>query len=307
MKLKEIDYQKIQELIDSKSKEIFINIFNEYFRYISNDKGKVRDLEDKEKMQLDEENNLVSVGKIIVVNRLDEDNPDFDKISENVPAGHGGRHKRDNLIHIYPFSKALDYILTLDEMIRTLINEIVVHEIFHFYVKPDIYKGIDKEDDVDKVFKDSLTEGIIQSLTNIYMKKYGLGEPQTGYGQEILLVNDIISDLQSQNYTKEQIMYFLFNDDYKELIGRCKNGENIKNNYLIRSFLFKYIKGKLKEIFRDNEEMKKKIIFEFANIANIDEMYNQYVELISVNGFDTAYLEEIDSIFKMNKEKIKLK
>ena len=70
------------------------------------------------------------------------------------------------------------------------------------------------------------------------MKKYNSNGPQTGYVQEVLLVNDIINDLHLQGYNKEQIRWFLFNDNYRVLINRCKNGYKIKTNYLERKRKF---------------------------------------------------------------------
>lgn len=303
MELKESDYEIIQKIIDVKGKEIFADIFNEYFKYISNDEDKVTDLKDKDKMKLDFQNNLVDVGRIIVVDKPNEtDIKDFGGI-DKVPPGHGGRHKRDNMIHIYPYSSALKSVSNIEEIITILINEIVVHEIFHFYAKPDIYNGREEESDVDKIFKHSLTEGIVQTLTNKYMKEHNLGMSQTGYVEELLLVSNVVNDLRQQEYNDEQILYFLINDNYKELINRCKSGENIKNNYIEKIKIHEKVTILLKKILSNNEELLRKSIYYFKKMTNMEEMYKELVNQISVYGFDSEYLIEVDNIFESNLEK----
>lgn len=308
MEFNENDYTRIQGIIDFRAREIFTNIFNEYFKYIKDDKSKVADLLDKNKMQIDDNNNLVSVGRIAIVERkTDEVMNDFGDIA-NVPAGHGGRHKKDNMIHLYPYSPSLSYLATnIEEIIELLINKIVEHEIFHFYIKTDVCDDVVDESDIDKKFKDLLTEGIIQTFTNEYMKKYNSNGPQSGYVQEILLVNDIINDLHSQGYDMEQVRWFLFNDNYRVLINRCKNGNKIKTNYLERKRKFDYIINKLKLLFSYDKDLLRNLIERFKKITDMEELYNQFAELLSFYGFDSSYLIELDSVFNKKSDGLKEK
>lgn len=246
-------------------------------------------------MKLDDENNLVSVGRIAVIDRPNEvDIKDFGK---KVPLGHGGRHKKDNIIHIYPYSPAVKEGSNLEKIIELLVDEVVVHEIFHFYAKPDVYKGIEKESDIDKEFKHSLTEGIVQTLTNKYIEEHHLGIPRTGHIEELLLVSNIINDLKQQEYTNEQIIYFLVNDNYKELINRCKNGEEIKNNYIERAKIHKEVKELLKNILGNDKELLEKSVHYFKKMTSMEELYEELVNQISIYGFDPKYLIEVDNIF----------
>lgn len=75
-----------------------------------------------------------------------------------IPSGHGGRTKGDNKIHFYPDSKAFLKCTNTDDVIKECMDNLLVHEIFHYLIRLEL-KGInDRYKDKVQSF---LEEGLV--------------------------------------------------------------------------------------------------------------------------------------------------
>ena len=278
MGLTKNDYKYIQTRLDKETKEIFQNIWEKYGHYIK----------DKKKLKIIEErfNSINETQGIVIVD--DPNEADIKKFGgvENVPLGHGGRGKADGKIHLYPYSKKLENADSIEKLIEWYKREIIVHEIFHFYIQPDLYD----QDDIEKHGDDAwlghkLTEGLVETYTQKYMKENNLGNSQTGYLEELILVDEIINDLKEQNKSDEEIDNILMNCNQIEIFNNCINGEYIKNKYICKHKVHEKIDNILRKFsFNDKERY-----------TDLEYLYRFLIEHYRNNNLDTTEIEEIFS------------
>lgn len=216
--------------------------------------------------------------------------------------GHGGRKKKDNKIHIYPRSYALAgmNINNIEDLKKIFIEDIIIHEMFHFFAQPDMYYDGSNLD----LFGKGLTEGIVQYFTDEYIESHKLPPSLTGYKEEVLLVKKIIEDLERQNKTRGEIIGILFNCNQDEIIEKCTNGEFIRREYIAKKHLHDEITKRFKKMENfDNDkglqEICRKCLLEtnveklffilvekFGYIDEIGEIYNNYL-------FNMGYIDDI--------------
>lgn len=278
MQMNEKEYQDFKRTIVSEGKKIYDEIKNKYAKYLL----------DKEKISSLEQNN----GQIIVDDYNEEDIKLFGGI-DKVPPGHSGRRKKDNIIHIYPYSPQLSFIDNIDSLKRMIINDVIIHEIFHYYAQPDLYDNNDLEHGDDVWFGHRLTEGIVQTFTNFYIKEHNLESSYTTYIEEVLLVNNIITDLKEQNKTDEEIISILLNDNQIEIINKCKNGESIKREFIAKTKLHKSINAILRKTLTElnTNKSQQEIYHYYATCVDVTEMYNRLIKELP------AHIHEIDEKF----------
>ena len=138
------------------------------------------------------------------------------------------------------------------------------------------------------------------------MRKFKLGTLQTGYVEELLLVSNIIEDLKEQSFTEEQIIYHLLNDNYVELINRCKNGQLIKNTYIEKYQTHNKVNELLKNIIKNDDNLLTKIKSYFNRMTDMEQIYEELSTQIQLyTETSNIHLEELDntlnSFFKKNR------
>lgn len=291
MELTKNDYKYIQTKLDKETKEIFQNIWKKYGKYI---KGK-----EKLKVIEDRINSINETRGIVIVDEPNE--ADIQKFGgvENVPPGHGGRGKSDGKIHLYPYSKELENADSIEKLIEWYKREIIVHEIFHFYIQPDLYDISDTKNHGDDAwFGHRLTEGIVETYTQKYMKENNLGTSQTGYLEELILVDDVINDLKKQNKSAEEIDDILMNCNQIEIFDNCINGEYIKNKYICKHKVHIEISKLLNKVYQDLGYDKKSIAKYLGSAnrqTNFELLYGELINFFESNNLDTNKIEEIFS------------
>ncbi len=278
MQLSEEEFQSIKNYIISEGKRIYDEIKAKYANYLKSD-NKRKSLE---------QNN----GKIMVHQYEEEDIKLFGGIKK-VPPGHSGRKKQDNIIHVYPYSPQLSFVKDIKLLIQILINDIIIHEIFHFYIQPDLYDSNDIEHGDDVWFGHRLTEGIVQYFTNKYIKEHELAKSYTTYIEEVLLVENIVQDLKDQGKTEEEIMLILLNDNQHEIIDKCTNGKQIKKCFIAKTKLHQKINQFLRNVLTNlqNDINEQEIYHSYVIMTDVDEIYNSLV-----TQFPT-YRNELEEIF----------
>ena len=276
MELTKNDYKYIQTRLDKETKEIFQNIWKKYGKYIKN-KEKLKVIEDRF-------NSISEICGIVVVDEPNED--DIKQQTDNIPPAHSGRGKGDGKIHVYPHSKIFKDANSVDNIIKIYVEEMVPHEVFHYYIQPDLYD----KDDIEKHGDDAwlghkLTEGLVETYTQKYMKENNLGNSQTGYLEELILVDEIINDLKGQNKSDEEIDNILMNCNQIEIFDNCINGEYIKNKYICKHKVHEKIDDILKKIsFNDKERY-----------TDFEYLYRFLTEYYRNKNLDTTEIEEIFS------------
>lgn len=213
-----------------------------------------------------------------------------------VPSAHGGRAKNDGLIHIYPYAKTFGN-LSDDEIVKTCVNDIITHEIFHYFIRPDMKQS---NDPVTSLFSSFITEGLVQLYAEEYQQSLGLPLPKSNYGQNVLVAKDLILGLPKElRQNPSDLHRLIFHSSLEELLQKSKVGDE------------------LKEEFQKDCEMKSQISslsFELAQqvgITNPDEVRG-FVHHFEKQGSSAALTELAESLSKTNldrqsQEQIKFK
>lgn len=294
MELKETDYDYLEEELKKEGKKIFIDIYNKLFKYLNLSEEKSRKKAHNINKFIGESGNVLD---FFVVERKKV----VKKYSDNPPPGHGGRALGDGLIHLYPNCKMFKDIDNIEQIKQIFINEILIHEIFHYYFSPDLYDIKDKNHGDDAWFGHALTEGLVQYFTEMYMKDNQLGESQTGYIEEVRMIENIYNEL-SKQYNNDSVIIIkhLMNLDQENLINYCNNGKEIKNAYIINHKIYNKIcnyidknpniKDKDKGSFKNQcrkypnlNELKKQMLYYFKD--DFDEINN----IFQNDGLENSY------------------
>ena len=183
-------------------------------------------------------------------------------------------------------------------------KEIIVHEIFHFYIQPDLYEMSDTKNYGDDAwFGHRLTEGLVETYTQKYMKDHDLGNSQTGYLEELILVEEIIFDLKSQNKSKEEINNILMNYNQNEIFAYCINGEYIKSKYICKYKIHREISAFLKEVLSKagyDKSIINKCIRSTSRQTNFELLYKELIEFLKDNNIESS---KVYNIFEEYNEK----
>lgn len=292
-----IDYEKIQQSINEYGKYILNCIKNQYSSSLT--------LE-----QLKNIEELLNTQFIIIEKPSNEDIEFFSKQAgitnpedysiDYIPTAHGGRAKRDNKIHIYPYTKAFETCKTDDEIIKTCIENIVVHEIFHYFIRPNLSN---ENETMKDEFGHFITEGLVQYYTEEFAKKYRLGNPKSNYDRNVEFAKKLISSFPN-NLTQSQIDNIIFTYNQDQLLELSKNGKQLYDSY-IENLIFQdkissFIIEMGKEIGMDiNDERLKSVIRHYKKMDNRDEVLNELYKGIEVT-FNNNELLKNDYIMKLN-------
>lgn len=295
--LMSIDYDKIQQSINEYGNYILNCIKNQYSSSLTG-----------EQFQNIEE--LLNIQFIVIEKPSNEDieffseqagvtNPE-DYSVDYIPSAHGGRAKGDNKIHIYPYTKAFETCKTDDEIIKSCIDNIVVHEIFHYFIRPNLSN--ENETMKDK-FGHFITEGLVQYYTEEFAKKHRLGNPKSNYDRNVEFAKKLISSFPN-NLTQSQIDNIIFTYNQDQLLELSKNGKQLYDSY-IENLIFQdkissFIIEMGKEIGMDiNDERLKSIIRHYKKMDERDEILSELYKGIEVT-FNNNELLKKDYIMKLN-------
>lgn len=220
-----IDYGKIQQSINEYGQYILNCIKNQYGSSLT-------------KEQLQNIESLLNTEFIVIETPTKEDVEFFSKQAgitnpedyspEYIPSAHGGRTKEDNKIHIYPYTKSFNNCKTDEEIIQSCIDSIVVHEIFHYFIRPNLSN---ENETIKDEFGHFITEGLVQHYAEEFAKKYRLGNPKSNYGKNVEFVKQLIDSF-PKNLTQAQIDQIIFTYNQDELLGVAKNGNLMYQEYV---------------------------------------------------------------------------
>ncbi len=164
---------------------------------------------------------------------------------EHVPSAHGGRAKNDGLIHIYPYSKSFENCQNNDEIISSCLNDIITHEIFHYFIRPDINI---QNDPIKEDFSHYITEGLVQLYAEEYQLSQGKNKPYSNYDKNVETAKQLIAGLPDtikKDFTK--LHQFIFSCSIDSLLANSKNGKDIFEKYSFNSNIRTKINNIVKE------------------------------------------------------------
>lgn len=220
-----INYEKIQQSINEYGQYILNCIKNQYSSSLTQE-------------QLQNIENLLSTEFIVIEKPTKEDieffskqdgitNPE-DYSAEYIPSAHGGRAKGDNKIHIYPYTKSFSDCKNDEEIIQSCIDSIVVHEIFHYFIRPNLSN---ESETIKDEFGHFITEGLVQHYAEEFAKKYRLGNPKSNYGKNVEFVKQLIASF-PDNLAQAQIDRIIFTYNQDELLKISKNRDLMYQEYV---------------------------------------------------------------------------
>ena len=282
-----INYDKIQQSINEYGNYILTCIKNQYGNSLTQE-------------QLQSINNLLNTQFIIIEKPSNEDIEFFSKQDgidnpenysvNHVPSAHGGRTKGDNKIHIYPYSKSFSDCKTDDEIIKSCVDSIVIHEIFHYFIRPNLSNN---NDTLKDKFGHFITEGLVQYYAEDFAKKYRLSDPKSNYGKNVEFVKKLIASFPN-DLTQTQIDKIIFTCNQDELLKMSLNGKDLYKEYIsdvqFQENLSSFIVDMGTEIGFDKEDDRtQRFIKYYKKISDLNIIFDE----LSKN---------IDLIFKNNME-----
>ncbi len=185
------DYEEIERQLQNYGRYILTIIKNNYSVSMSEE-------------QKDKLNQLLEQEFIVVNKPCPEDLAFFSKLhhvndasqfSERyIPSAHGGRTKDDGKIHFYPYTKAYKDCKDTKDVIKNCLDNILTHEIFHYFIQPNLGNIQDPyKDDVQSF----LTEGLVQKYTEDFHEKYLQSQkPKSEYHENVKIATQLLNSLQ---------------------------------------------------------------------------------------------------------------
>lgn len=302
-----IDYDKIQKSINEYGKYILSCIKNECSNSLTS-------------QQLQTINHLLNTEFIMIERPSNADieffsrqdgieNPN-DYSIDYIPSAHGGRTKNDNKIHIYPYTKSFSECKTDDEIIKSCVENIVVHEIFHYFIRPNL--SLESETIKDE-FGHFLTEGLVQYYTEVFMEKHRLGSPKSNYGKNVEFAKKLISSFPS-NLSQTQIDRIIFTYNQDELLKVSQNGkelyEEFSNDLQFQKDISAYITDLCLNIGLKEEGIKS-IVRHYSKISDLNTIFDELsknVEIILKDNkeMQDSYMLKLRNLISDRKLKIEM-
>jgi len=282
-----INYEKIQQSINEYGNYILTCIKNQYSSSLT--QGQLQNID-----------SLLNTNFIVIERPTKEDIAFFSKqagitnpenySSEYIPSAHGGRTKEDNKIHIYPYTKSFSDCKSDEEIIQSCVDNIVVHEIFHYFIRPNLFNEINT---IKGEFGQFITEGLVQHYAEEFAKKYRLGNPKSNYGKNVEFAKQLIASFPN-NLTQAQIDRIVFTYNQDELLNIVQNGNEMYQEYVdelqfkedISTFIT--IMGIDMGMNKEDEKLKG-IIKHYKKIDDVNIIYDELsknIELIFKNNME---------------------
>lgn len=213
-----IDYEQIKVSLNQYGNEIMSMIKQQYGYSISN----LENIPDKDFIVVEQPNNA----DIEFFSRQNGfENPGKFNIS-NVPSAHGGRTKGDGKIHIYPYSaKAFGKCTSTEEIIGKCKQDIIIHEIFHYFIKPKIDYP---KDSVEAEFGHYITEGIVQGYAESFAINNNLPIPKSNYNKNVIMAAELLNNMPEGT----DINFMVFNESFTDLIKKSTKGKVLISRYI---------------------------------------------------------------------------
>ncbi len=218
------------------------------------------------------------------------ENPDKYSI-DYVPSAHGGRTKSDNKIHIYPYAKAFSDCKTDDEIIKLCVDSIVVHEIFHYFIRPNLSL---ESDTIKNEFGHFLTEGLVQYYTEVFMEKHGLGRPKSNYGKNVEFAKNLISFF-PPDLSQTQIDRIVFTYSLDELLKISQKGKELYQKYCDDLQFQKDLSAFIIDLCLNvgmNEEQINGIIKHYMKMTDLDTMLDELSKHIEMTFKDNTNMKD---------------
>lgn len=282
-----INYEKIQQSINEYGNYILTCIKNQYSSSLT--QGQLQNID-----------SLLNINFIVIERPTKEDIAFFSKqagitnpenySSEYIPSAHGGRTKEDNKIHIYPYTKSFSDCKSDEEIIQSCVDNIVVHEIFHYFIRPNLFN---ESNTIKGEFGQFITEGLVQHYAEEFAKKYRLGNPKSNYGKNVEFAKQLIASFPN-NLTQAQIDRIVFTYNQDELLNIVQNGNEMYQEYVdelqfkedISTFIT--IMGIDMGMNKEDEKLKG-IIKHYKKIDDVNIIYDELsknIELIFKNNME---------------------
>lgn len=274
-----INYEKIQQAINECGQHILKSIKSQYNSSLT-------------QSQLQTIDELLSTDFIVIEKPKEEDKNFFseqdgitnsdDYSFDYVPSAHGGRTKDDNKIHIYPYTKSFSNCINDDEIIQLCIDDILVHEIFHYFIRPNLS---DELDTTKIEFGHFITEGLVQYYAEKYAQKNKLGSPKANYGKNVEFAKRLIDSFDS-DLSQEQIDRIVFTYNQDELLNISKNGMQMYQEYAMEAKFKDEVSFFIRDIcihngLSKNDKKLKGILRHYEKIEDIDTIMNELNKVIN--------------------------
>lgn len=268
-----IEYEKIEKYLNKYGKSILEQIKNDYEHVLSNS-------------QKDYLTQLLNAPTFIKVNKPTLEDIGFfskqegiekeeDFSQDYVPSAHGGRTKQDDKIHIYPYAKAFEKCKNSDEIINVCVNDMIVHEIFHYFIRPEA-----KE---EKEFQHFITEGLVQDHAEKFAQKHNLQMPKSNYNENVTAAQKIYAGLPAE-WSEEQKERLVFQGSVEELITNSQEGKNVLHQYKENKKFKDDISSLIQESTSSlgmSENQTKKFISYYKRISNKSEVVSNLYDNIN--------------------------
>ena len=207
MEINEVDLNILQTRLNNNAHKYLNIIFNEYGQYFSEDSVKIfEQLKDSNIVKVDKNFNEYlqhQRNEILSDNSLSnaEKSEKLHEISTCL--AHGARVYNDNMIHVYPTYLLGNSQIKSTEDIFYRCDSILVHEILHYFIRPN-YEKTDKKGSF-------LTEGLVDMCTRDIGQKYGIhaSDYSSNYTDNVIFVRDALKNVA----TPDERTKIVFNDD----------------------------------------------------------------------------------------------
>lgn len=193
MEINDVDINILQTRLNENANKYLNIIFNEYGQYFSEDSVKIfEQLKDSNIVKVDKNFNeyfQYQRNEILSDSSLSNDEK-AEKLHEiSTCLAHGARVYNDNMIHVYPMYLLEGSQSKSSEDIFNSCDSILVHEILHYFIRPN-YEKTDKKGSF-------LTEGLVDMCTRDIGRKYGIhaSDYSSNYTDNVLFVRDALENV----------------------------------------------------------------------------------------------------------------
>lgn len=207
MEINDVDINFLQTRLNKNAKKYLDIIFNEYGQYFSEDSVKIfEQLKDSTIVKVDKNFNKYfqhQRNEILSDSSLSNDEK-AEKLHEiSTCLAHGARVYNDNMIHVYPMYLLESSQSKSSEDIFNSCDSILVHEILHYFIRPN-YEKTDKKGSF-------LTEGLVDMCTRDIEQKYGIhaSDYSSNYTDNVIFVRDALENVA----IPDERTKIVFNDD----------------------------------------------------------------------------------------------
>lgn len=207
MEINDVDINILQTRLNENANKYLNIIFNEYGQYFSEDSVKIfEQLKDSNIVKVDKNFNeyfQYQRNEILSDSSLSNDEK-AEKLHEiSTCLAHGSRVYNDNMIHVYPMYLLESSQSKSSEDIFNSCDSILVHEILHYFIRPN-YEKTDKRGSF-------LTEGLVDMCTRDIGQKYGIhvNDYSSNYTDNVLFVRDALENV----VIPDERAKIVFNDD----------------------------------------------------------------------------------------------